>query len=273
MAMGKKTTTVPKAKNNDRTADVRGVATKAAKSPNGNVLDLVLHAASLAGTVRSNLAGLSTAKVSAADAATLEAEAARLRALEHAWVASDAASTPGAVGRARVALRASRDTLYGDIAAYVDDEDGSVAAELRDIGGVLNDADLESDARRLVALARAHAANLAGTELTPAVVEQAAVNLTAFERAREGAVGATGQTKAELVAAANAAAAARNAAYWPLLNLDRLVCKRGRRRFRRDPKTAAGFAAFSTQKKRGVKKAAATRRKNAAVKKAAKATG
>ncbi|MDB4931001.1 MAG: hypothetical protein JWM10_3485 [Myxococcaceae bacterium] len=196
----------------------KGAETKSAKNPNGNVLDLALHAATLAGTVRANLAGLSTAKVFADDAARLEAGAAELRAKETAWIAADEASAPGTVARARVALRASRDALYGDIAAYVDDPDGSVAAELKSIGGVQNDDDLESDVGRLVVLARKHAANLAGTELTPALVEQAGVNLQAFETARRGAAGATGRTKAELVAAAHAAAAARNAAYWASIN-------------------------------------------------------
>jgi hypothetical protein len=244
-----------------------------AKNPNGNVLDLVRHAASLGATVRTHLAALATAKVTAADATSLEQGAVRLRALETAWLEADAASTPGAVAKARAPLRESRDTLFGDIAAYVDDDDGSVAKALHEIGGVVDDDDLESDVGRLIALARRHADNLAGTELTPAIVDLAAAHLKAFEQAREGAVASTGQTKAALVAVAHSAAAARNAAYWPLLRLDQLVCKRGRRRFRKDLAQRAGFAAFSTAKRRGVKKAATTRRKQAKAKKAAVATG
>jgi putative membrane protein len=228
------------------------------RAPNGVVGDLAVHAEALADAVRSELGRLANAKITAADAAALVAGAARLRAAEGEWVDAQRAATPGNVARARAALTAGRKLLFGGIGAFV--EHPAAKRELKRIGGVENDADLDADAARLVVLARRYAGDLDGTEVTPAAVDQMESDLAAFRAARAGAAGDSA-SKAAVQTRARDAAAARNAAYWSLLALDKLVCKRGRFRFRDDATRRAAFGAFSTERKRGVKKAAATTRR------------
>jgi hypothetical protein len=216
-----------------------------------------VHAETLADTVRAQLDSLTNAKVTEADAAALVAGAARLRAAEDEWVDAQRAATPGSVASARAALTAGRKLVFGGIDAFV--EDPAAKRELKLIGRVENDADLDADAGRLVVLARRHAGELAGTEVTPEAVDKLASDLAAFRTARAGA--GDSASKAAAQTRAHDAAAARNAAYWSLLALDKLVCKRGRFRFREEPARRAAFGAFSTERRRGVKKAVATVRR------------
>lgn len=225
--------------------------------------DLVLHANNTAGSVRSALKKLVLAKITAADATALEAGAARLRSAEEDWLAKQRGASPGTLAACRTPLLAGRNLLFRGIDAFV--EEKAARKELRSIGGVDNDSDLESDTTRLIALARKHSGDLAGTKVTPEKVNATETALVAFRAARAGAA-LDGPTKADLVLAANTALAARDAAFWSLMTLDQRICKRARFQLDDDPTTRREFASPTTLRTRGVKKAATTRRRKAAEK-------
>lgn len=222
--------------------------------PDASPLSLAAHGESLAATVRSLHAALSKAKVRAADATRLDGLATLLRARETAWQSARRATATGTVASCREPLLTGRNDLFGAVDAFVDDE--AAAKELEEIGTVDDDNDLEDDTRRLLALARKHADALDGTEITPAKVDEVEAALVAFRSARKGAVTserAEGASKQELGEAARVALELRNRAFWALSALDRLVCKRGRFRFRADAKRKALFNAYVTEAKRGRK--------------------
>lgn len=226
-------------------------AAKDAVAPDASSTALVTHAESLAGTMRSLLEALALAKLGEPEAARLEGMATLLRAREGEWQKARKATATGAVAACRAPLMEGRNDLYGAIDAFVEDE--SAAKELEEIGTVDDDDDLEDDSKRLIALARKHADDLDGTEITVARVDEVEVALKAFHDARKGVVAAEGEgegdTKQALSEAARVALELRNRAFWALSALDRKVCRQARFRFRKDAKRRALFNAYVTEAK------------------------
>ncbi len=184
----------------------------------------------------------------------LDGLATLLRARKKARQLARKATATGSVAPcAARPLLTGRNDLYGAIEAFVSDE--AVAKELAEIGTVDDDDDLEDDTRRLIALARTHADDLDGTEITPARVDEVEAALAAFRGARKGVVHTApdGASKQALTEAARVALELRNRAFWALSELDRTVCKRGRFGLRNDPKRKALFNAYVTEAKRGRK--------------------
>lgn len=235
------------------------------KAPDAPALTLAKHAEDLAGNVRPLLEPLAKAKVSAADGERLDTLAALLRVTETAWQTARKEVATGTVAKCRGPLLAGRNDLFGGIDAFVDDD--AAADELADIGSVDDDDDLESDTSRLIALARKHAADLEGTEITPEKVNGTEAALDAFRRARKGAVRVDvvdddekgAETKHALTEAARVALGRRNRVFWALSALDRKVCKRGRFRFRADASRRGAFASYTAESGRVKKPSGGTK--------------
>ncbi len=233
--------------------------TKADVPPDASVGALVLHSERLVKTVATHADELTTAKVTAADRRELTARIATLRESEAAWKKARLASAPGAVAKGRAALTLGREDLLGALRAFAD-HDESTQLALDAIGGVDDDDDLEADVEALVPLARAHAADLDGTEITPAHVDMVSTQLTAFRLVRAGVRSAADDTTTAqaLSKAALSARRARNEAFWALSQLNRQVCGRARFCFRRDAKRKALFASYTVERAGGRKSPAAS---------------
>lgn len=217
------------------------------RDPDTTVTTLANHAETLANTVRTHLSALAAAKVTGEDAARLDALAVLLRGGESTWRAAWKAVSGGDVATARTPLLIGRNDLFGAIEAFAEDDAAQQA--LVEIGGVDSDDDLEVDTGRLIELARRYAGDLAGTEITPARVGEVEAALGAFRAARKGERSKAGAetTKQELTEAARQALERRNRVFWALSALDRRVCRRGKFRFRADPKRRKDYGSYANE--------------------------
>ncbi len=230
---------------------------KADVLPDVPVGALVLHSERLTRTVATHAADLAAAKVTAADLRALSDLITALRATETAWKKTRAAAAPGAVAQARDALTLGREDLVGALRAFAD-HDAATQRALDAIAGVEDDDDLEADVEAALPLARAHAADFVGTEITPAHVDAVARQLEAFRAARAGVRHRpTDATTAQALSKESLAALrARNEAFWALSQVNRQVCGRARFCFRRDSKRKALFSSYAVERA-GVRKPAA----------------
>ncbi|MBP6830765.1 MAG: hypothetical protein KA978_08265 [Deltaproteobacteria bacterium] len=222
---------------------------KADVQPDVSVGALVLHSERLVKTAATHADELTTAKVTAADRRELSARIAALREAEAAWKKARVASAPGAVAKGRAALTLGREDLLGALRAFADHDEATQLA-LDAVGSVDDDDDLEADVEALVPLARAHAADLDGTEITPAHVDTVASLLVAFRLVRAGlrSHGDDPTTAQALSKAALSARRARNEAFWALSQLNRQVSGRARFCFRRDAKVKALYGNYSAER-------------------------
>lgn len=213
--------------------------------PDAPVAQLVVHAKALANDVRALAEPLAKAKVTLADAARLDTLAEALEGAESAWQIAWAKGAPGAVAAARKVLLRGRSDLFEALRVFALN-DGATQLALDRIAGVEGDDDLAADAARLVPLARQHAADLDGTEITPAAVDGVEAALKSFGAARAGARGGPDEptTEQALTESARKARAGRNRAFWTLAGLTRQVCLRGRFAFRHDPSRASKFTGY-----------------------------
>lgn len=192
------------------------------------------HARSLAKFVRRDVEALRSAKLSPADAEALESKAHALDEAQRRWLVLSDKQVAGQVAAARTPLIKGRDQLYLGLRTFAEDPD--TQRRLDEIGEVENDDDLIEDAVRLVALAKRHAQELEGTDITPARVAEVNAALDGFRRAREGERSAPENGTAQAESRAMLVARrARNRAYWSLAELVRRVVKRGQYAFRDDP--------------------------------------
>lgn len=218
--------------------------------PDVPVATLTAHAEALANIVDEHAKPLTLVKVTTADAASLRGGVAALRELNKAWKNARKASAPGTVASARELLTEGREDLFGALRLFAPNAD--TQAKLGEIAGVDDDDDLDADVEALLPLAAKHAAELEGTEVTPKRVKEVEALLEQFRAARAGVRARTdgkahgeGVTTAQsLSASALKAQRARNAAFWALSALDRLICARARFGFRRDAKLRALFASY-----------------------------
>lgn len=213
--------------------------------PDAPVGQLITRAQRLANDVRTLLAPLSRAKVSLEHAAQLDALAQALADAESAWQTAWAKGAPGAVAKSRRALLTGRTDLAEALRVFAD-HDESTQSALDAIAGVEDDDDLAADVARLIPLAQKHAADLDGTEISPAHVDGVASALKAFGAARAGAREVSdGSTTAQALSeAARQARARRNRAFWELAALTRTVIARGRFAFRHDPERRGLFFGY-----------------------------
>ena len=221
---------------------------RADTSPDASVDTLLLHSERLVETIAAHAGPLALAKIGDVDRAGLTAGVATLRAAEDAWTKARTADAPGAVADARAALTTGRRDLHGALRAFVKDQETQRLVDA--IGDVEDDDDLAADVAALLPLARKHAAELVGTEITPAHVDGVEKQLTRFRKARVGSrpTGDGTTTAQALSKAALAALRARNVAFWSLSALNRDVSGRARFRFRDDPKLRAQFGAYSADR-------------------------
>lgn len=215
-------------------------------TPDAPVAHLVTHARRIANHVRTLSAPLLLAKVTVDDAHHLDALSHTLVGAESAWQTAWAKGAPGAVAKSRGVLLEGRSDLFDALRVFAD-HDAATQSALDAIAGVESDDDLETDVRRLIPLARKHATDLDGTEITPVVVSGVEAALTAFGAARAGAreVAEGKTTEQALSEAARQAQALRNRAYWALAGHTRTVSARGRFAFRRDAERRALFAGYA----------------------------
>ena len=239
------------------TAPGASVLAKADVNPDVAVGALLLHSERLVKTVASHAAELTSAKITPKHQGELARRIAALRTTEAAWQKARGAIAPGVVAKARGVLTLGREDLAGALRAFAEDHEATQLA-LDAIGGVDDDDDLEADVEALLPLARAHAAELKGTEITPAHVNGVEKALAAFRAARAGARSAAGDetTAQALSKAALSARRARNEAFWALSALNRQVCVRARFCFRRDAKRRALFGNYSAERQGAPRKAA-----------------
>ena len=215
---------------------------------NGSASALAEHAEGVAEAAQRNVRALGKAKVSAGDVEGLITLAAALRKRETAWRNLWKSASSGAVAKAREPARAGRDQLFSALRVFADGH-GDTQAALDDIAGVENDTDLLSDLERLLALAKAHGGELAGTDTDEAEVATIAATTEAFRKARVEVRASGPSAGIELSDEAVAARRARNRVYWALWDLDRQVCLRASHAFRGDARKLRLFAMF-TQKTR-----------------------
>jgi hypothetical protein len=225
------------------------------KPPNWSVAGLAQHAETLAQSVRANVGPLVNAKVTLADADALDAHAGHLRAQEDLWQACLARYATGVVAKLRAKVVAGNRELYGALRTFVDDAHPTHHA-LDAIPEEGRADDLDAGTSRLIELARSHARDLEGTEVTPARVAVIEGDLQAYRAARAGVrEGAESVTTVQtLDAQSRDAWELRNRAFWALVALDRTVCKRGRFRFRGDRVKARLFRAHTATPQRRRKK-------------------
>lgn len=217
-----------------------------ATQPDAPVAQLITRAQRLANDVRTLIAPLARAKVSLDHATQLDALAQTLGEAESAWQTAWMKGAPGAVAKSRRALLTGRTDLAEALRVFAD-HDESTQSALDAIAGVEDDDDLASDVARLIPLAQKHAADLDGTEITPAHVDGVASSLKAFGAARAGAREVSdGTTTAQALSeAARQARAQRNRAFWSLATLTRTVIARGRFAFRHDPERRGLFVGYA----------------------------
>jgi len=219
------------------------------RAPDASVAHIKEHARNLAETLRAQLAGLTKARLSEADAVWLLACAELLQTTEDAWLAARRASPKGVVAEARDALTDDRMTLFLGLEAF--DNDPKLADELADIAGVEDDDDLAEDSRRLLKLGYARVASLADTEITEAFLDSVRARLQAFEDATRGVVDTDdGTTRQVLSEAARVALGHRNRVFWALAGHCRKVCMRAQFAFRKDPVRRGLFASYLTVARR-----------------------
>lgn len=215
-----------------------------ARTPSVSVDQLVQHSLSLTETVRAQAEGLRRARVGETEAAQLAALSASLEVQEEQWQAARKRSHTGGAAAARAATLSDRFDLATGLDALLDGDD--VDRVLAEVAGVDDDADLDSDVRKLLALARTRAEELEGTDLDAAFVEAARARVEAFRLARVGVVAeGEGATKQVLSEEARQAQALRNRVFWALAEANRRVCKRGQFAFRRDPQRRGLFLSFA----------------------------
>ena len=224
------------------------VSARADTAPDASVDTLILHSERLVETLAAHAGPLAKAKIGDGDRAGLAAGVATLRAAEDAWTKARTADAPGAVADARVALTTGRRDLHGALRVFVKDQQTQRLVD--GVGDVEDDDDLAADVAALLPLARKHAAELVGTEITPAHVDGVEKQLARFRKARVGArTAGDGTTTAQALSkAALSALRARNEAFWSLSALNRDVSGRARFRFRDDPKLRAQFGAYSADR-------------------------
>jgi hypothetical protein len=228
-----------------KAAPAKPDAGRDAVAPDAPAAQLVSHAKALANEVRAFAAQLALAKVTPADAAQLDALAQELEVAESAWQIAWAKGAPGAVASTRTVLLRGRSDLFEALRVFALD-DAATQVALDRIAGVEDDDDLAADASVLVPLARQHAGDLAGTEITPEVIDSVEAALQNFSAARAGARAVQDGTTTEqsLTESARKARAIRNRAFWSLAGLTRQVCLRGRFAFRHDAGRASKFVGY-----------------------------
>ena len=228
--------------------------TRDAQSPNASVATLATHATKLAASVRTHADALALAKVTPEDADQLDAHEKLLREREADWQAQVARYVPGVVAAARKTVIEGNRDLYGALTTFVDDT--ATVAALDAIPGEDSDDAIDTGTDRLIALARKHADDLQGTEVTPSRVDEVTLSLEQFRAARAGKrEGANGTTTVQAFDLESRRAwELRNRAFWALAELDRRVCKRARFRFRGDPSRRALFKAYTATARKPRKK-------------------
>lgn len=219
-------------------------------SPDAPVEVLAAYCERLAVLVRTHLAALSKAKVNAEMADQLERGAEALRTAEDGWQKAQSGGKVSALMALRASLREGRGDLVSALATFCGD-DREVARALRKIADVRSDDDLVDDVRSLLVLVSAQAETLAGTDVDGARVAEVSEALRAFKAARASR---KKHTAVALNKGEVEAIRARNRAFWALAELARVVSARGRHAFRKDPRQAGEFVAYTLRSNRKRKK-------------------
>lgn len=217
---------------------------------------LMQHSERLARRVLARKAALAKGKITAGDAAQLQALAKSLRSAETTWRNFWIGNRRSPVGKARVVALKGHSDLFSALRVFVKDQE--TQDTLTDIGRAENDADLQQDLDRLVALGRKHAALLEGTDVDAARVEQIAAAAEQFGTALAGVTelqeGAASDDEKAKVLRDNAAERTvegkrllreRNRFFWALAELNRQTVERAGHVLRDDEGARGEFSAYT----------------------------